>query len=172
MIPPPGADLVARFAGDVARAWPLPRRRGAEDARRLTLAVSGGPDSLALLLLAHAAMPGRCAAVTVDHQLRREAAAEAAEVARVCGMLGVPHETLPVTVAPGNVQAGARAAPGPGREPGLPAPVPQTRILHAQSRPPAHPKAEPALRWNPHPAHAGPDRQSCTAAAASSESAG
>ena len=110
MIPPPGADLVARFAGDVARAWPLPRRRGAEDARRLTLAVSGGPDSLALLLLAHAAMPGRCAAVTVDHQLRREAAAEAAEVARVCGMLGVPHETLPVTVAPGNVQAGARAA--------------------------------------------------------------
>ena len=110
MMRPPGVDLAARFTGDLARAWPLPRRRGAEDARRLALAVSGGPDSLALLLLAHAAMPGRCAAVTVDHQLRRDAAAEAAEVARVCGLLGVPHETLPVTVAPGNVQAEARAA--------------------------------------------------------------
>lgn len=76
----------------------------------LGLAVSGGPDSLALLLLAHAARPGRIAAATVDHGLRAESAAEAAMVAGVCAGLGVPHETLAVTVEPGNVQAEARAA--------------------------------------------------------------
>ena len=105
----PGPDLAARFADDLARAWPHPHRR-VDETRRLALAVSGGPDSLALLLLAHAAMPGQIAAATVDHQLREEAANEAAEVARVCGLLGVPHETLQVTVAQGNVQAEARAA--------------------------------------------------------------
>ncbi|MEO5597099.1 MAG: ATP-binding protein, partial [Novosphingobium sp.] len=77
---------------------------------RLGLAVSGGPDSLALLLLAHAALPGRVEAVTVDHQLRAESADEAAMVAQVCGDLGVPHEVLTVTLAQGNVQAEARAA--------------------------------------------------------------
>lgn len=77
---------------------------------RLGLAVSGGPDSLALLLLAHAARPGGVAAATVDHGLRATSAAEAAEVARVCALLGVPQETLRVTVAGGNVQAEARSA--------------------------------------------------------------
>ncbi len=74
------------------------------------MAVSGGPDSLALLLLAHAALPGRVEAATVDHGLRAEAAAEAAFVARVCDELGVRHATLDVTLAPGNLQAEARAA--------------------------------------------------------------
>ncbi|HNN56287.1 MAG TPA: tRNA lysidine(34) synthetase TilS [Novosphingobium sp.] len=74
------------------------------------LAVSGGPDSLALLLLAHAAMPERIAAATVDHGLRVEAADEAAMVARLCGELGVPHATLRVTVDEGNVQSNARTA--------------------------------------------------------------
>nr|WP_297320106.1 tRNA lysidine(34) synthetase TilS [Novosphingobium sp.] len=77
---------------------------------RLGLAVSGGPDSLALLLLAHAAMPERIAAATVDHGLRAEAPSEAAMVARLCGELGVPHATLRVTVGEGNVQSNARAA--------------------------------------------------------------
>ena len=79
---------------------------------RIALAVSGGPDSLALLLLAHAARPARIVAVTVDHGLRAEAAGEAAMVARICRDLGVPHATLPVTVEPGRVglQAAARAA--------------------------------------------------------------
>jgi tRNA(Ile)-lysidine synthase len=72
--------------------------------------VSGGPDSLALLLLAHAALPGRLAAATVDHGLRPESAGEAAMVARLCDRLGVPHHTLAVTVAIGNLQAEARAA--------------------------------------------------------------
>lgn len=55
-------------------------------------------------------MPGQIAAATVDHGLRPEAAAEAALVAALCGRLDVPHATLKVTVEPGNIQAGARAA--------------------------------------------------------------
>ncbi len=72
--------------------------------------MSGGPDSLALLLLANAELPGRIAAATVDHGLRAESGAEAAMVARVCAELGVPHTTLEVALAPGNVSAEARTA--------------------------------------------------------------
>ena len=72
--------------------------------------MSGGPDSLALLLLAHAALPGAVEAATVDHGLRPEAAAEAEFVAGICASLGVPHITLGVKLAPGNLQAEARAA--------------------------------------------------------------
>lgn len=72
--------------------------------------MSGGPDSLALLLLAHAVCGGRIAAATVDHGLRPESAGEAAMVGAVCADLGVPHQTLAVTVAGGNLQAKARAA--------------------------------------------------------------
>ncbi|MEI6419369.1 MAG: ATP-binding protein, partial [Sphingomonadales bacterium] len=54
------------------------------DAARLAIAVSGGPDSLALLGLAVAAFPGRVTALTVDHGLRAESAAEAAGVAAQC----------------------------------------------------------------------------------------
>lgn len=50
------------------------------------------------------------AAATVDHGLRAESGEEAAMVARVCRDLGVPHATLPVTLAAGNLQAEARAA--------------------------------------------------------------
>lgn len=74
------------------------------------MAVSGGPDSLALLLLARAACPGQVHAATVDHGLRPESGGEARAVAALCGELGVPHATLTVTLAPGNVQDRARAA--------------------------------------------------------------
>lgn len=77
---------------------------------KLGLAVSGGPDSLALLLLAAAVRPDRIEAATVDHGLRPEAAAEAANVAALCASMGVSHRTLPVVVGPGNLQAEARAA--------------------------------------------------------------
>ena len=61
---------------------------------RLGVAVSGGPDSLALLLLAAAARPGNVEAATIDHGLRPEAQEEAAFVAAVCDRLGVRHATL------------------------------------------------------------------------------
>lgn len=98
----PAPEQVARFAADLAG---LGFAEG-----RLGIAVSGGPDSLALLLLARAALPGRVAAATVDHRLRSESAHEAAMVGRVCAGLGVPHMVLPVALAQGNVQAEARQA--------------------------------------------------------------
>jgi tRNA(Ile)-lysidine synthase len=58
------------------------------------VAVSGGPDSLALLLLAVAARPGQVEAATVDHALRPEARKEAEMVAGLCEQLGVPHAIL------------------------------------------------------------------------------
>ena len=79
--------------------------------RRLGLAVSGGPDSTALLLLAAAAYPRAIAAATVDHRLRPESGGEAAQVAALCGELGVPHATLPLDWTPpprANLQAAAR----------------------------------------------------------------
>ena len=94
--------LIARFRADCA----IDRDYGPP----IGIAVSGGPDSLALLLLAHAALPGQVYAATVDHGLRAESAAEAAFVAQVCRDMDVPHATLPVRVEPGNTQAQARAA--------------------------------------------------------------
>ncbi len=81
----------------------------------LGVAVSGGGDSVALLLLARAwaAEAGReIAAVTVDHGLRPEAAAEAADVARLCAGRGVPHATLAWRGwdGEGNLQDAARTA--------------------------------------------------------------
>ncbi|HEV7289037.1 tRNA lysidine(34) synthetase TilS [Sphingomonas sp.] len=79
---------------------------------RIALAVSGGADSMAMLLLAATACPGRVVAATVDHGLRPEAADEAAMVAGVCARLGVPHVTLtpaePITGS--SLQGRARAA--------------------------------------------------------------
>ena len=96
-----------RLQAALAAIWP----EGAGGAEaKLGVAVSGGPDSLGLLLLAHAALPGRVEAATVDHGLRPESAREAAEVARICKQLEVPHAVLRVAVAQGNLQAEARAA--------------------------------------------------------------
>lgn len=79
---------------------------------RIALAVSGGADSMAMLLLATAAIPGRVIAATVDHGLRPEAADEAAMVAQVCAQLGVPHAilTLAEPIAGSSLQSQARAA--------------------------------------------------------------
>lgn len=61
---------------------------------KLGIAVSGGPDSLALLLLAAAARPRDIEAATVDHALRSESRAEAEAVAELCRRLGVAHRIL------------------------------------------------------------------------------
>ena len=65
----------------------------------LVLAVSGGPDSLALMWLAarwrRAVKKGpRLVAVTVDHGLRKEAAREARDVRQLAKALNVEHRTL------------------------------------------------------------------------------
>ena len=65
----------------------------------LVLAVSGGPDSTALLMLAarwrRASKRGpKLLAVTVDHGLRQESAGEARAVKRLARRRGVPHRTL------------------------------------------------------------------------------
>ena len=70
-----------------------------EAAPALVLAVSGGPDSTALLHLAVAwratTMRGpELHVATVDHGLRPEAAAEAATVAATAGGYGLPHAIL------------------------------------------------------------------------------
>ncbi len=69
------------------------------DFRRVILAVSGGPDSMALLSLAARWRAARkngpaLVAATIDHRLRREAKREAAAVARLAKRLNIPHHTL------------------------------------------------------------------------------
>jgi tRNA(Ile)-lysidine synthase len=99
----------------------------AQDAKRLfadwkaapalVLAVSGGPDSIALMWLAARwrralARGPRLIAVTVDHGLRAESAAEARDVRQLAKRLDLPHRTLRWTGAkPGTgVPAAARSA--------------------------------------------------------------
>lgn len=68
----------------------------AKDDKTVGLAVSGGPDSVALLLLANAARPGKVEAATVDHTLREGSRKEAEMVAELCAKIGVPHQILTV----------------------------------------------------------------------------
>lgn len=94
--------LTARFASDWLRLAP---------AGPVGLAVSGGPDSLALLLLMHEVAPRNFAVATVDHGLRAESADEAAMVARLCAERGIPHQTLTISLPKGSaVQERARLA--------------------------------------------------------------
>ena len=99
----------AEFAALMAPLGPF------EPSPRLAVAVSGGADSMALALLAHDWAIGRAGAIialTVDHRLRPEAAAEAAQVGVWLGSRGIVHRVL---VRSGDlpehgVQAAARAA--------------------------------------------------------------
>lgn len=78
--------LLDRFASDLDALVDTDARIG--------VAVSGGPDSLALLLLAAATRPGRVEAATIDHALRAEARQEAEMVGALCRTLAVPHAIL------------------------------------------------------------------------------
>jgi tRNA(Ile)-lysidine synthase len=88
-----------------------------KSAPAIVLAVSGGPDSMALMWLAARwrralARGPRLVAVTVDHGLRTEAAREARDVKRLARSLDVPHRTLRWTGAKPKtgLPAAARAA--------------------------------------------------------------
>ena len=83
----------------------------------LVLAISGGPDSVALMWLAarwrRALRRGpHLVAVTVDHGLRAESAREANEVKRLARSLGLAHHTLRWTGAKpkAGLPAAARSA--------------------------------------------------------------
>src|SRR4029453_11078551 len=80
------SSLIDRFTGDLDGLI-------AADAR-IGIAVSGGPDSLALLLLAAAARPDRVEAASVDPALREGSRQESEMVAKVCDSLGIPHAIL------------------------------------------------------------------------------
>ncbi len=83
------------FPACLARAWPP---QAWQDVT-LVLAVSGGPDSVAMLR-AMAALKtggaGRLVAVHVNHALRAEAAADERFVGRLCERLAVPCRVLHV----------------------------------------------------------------------------
>ena len=68
-----------------------------ESAPHIAVAVSGGSDSLALMLLLGrwiATCGGRLTALSVDHGLRPEAAAEVKRVASIAKAHGISHRTL------------------------------------------------------------------------------
>ena len=101
----PDAALVDRFGDQFARL------SNAGHGDRIGVAVSGGADSVALLLLATAAFSGRVEAATVDHRLRTASTDEAVFVAGICTTRGILHETLTLGMLPdGNVSAQAREA--------------------------------------------------------------
>lgn len=82
---------VEEFAAAVARLGPF------EPKPHLAVAVSGGPDSLALALLADAwarSLGGTVTALTVDHGLRPESAAEAMRVGAWLAGRGMGHRVL------------------------------------------------------------------------------
>ncbi len=86
-----------------------------ESAPRLAIAVSGGADSMALALLSHAwaqRRSGTVVALTVDHRLRPESAAEVRQVSEWLTARGIAHATL-VWEGPhpqSDIQAEARSA--------------------------------------------------------------
>ncbi|WP_282059789.1 tRNA lysidine(34) synthetase TilS [Roseobacter litoralis] len=97
----PEGEIDAHFSPDIPKA--------------VGVAVSGGSDSMALLvLLRDYAARNRIAlsCATVDHGLRPEAAAEAEGVAAYCAAHDVPHVTLKWTGwnGKGNTQNAARVA--------------------------------------------------------------
>ena len=108
-VPPPSASEpfaleAERFHHDLIRAL------GHEPRGAVLFAVSGGPDSMAMLTLAAATFGARVRAATVDHRLRPAAADEAAMVADHCAAIGVPHATLVPAerIAGASIQAAAR----------------------------------------------------------------
>jgi len=98
--------LSAQNAARFAASWQAIAPPG-----KVGLAVSGGPDSVALLLLMNEVAPRNFHVVSVDHGLRPESASEAVMVAGLCAARRIPHTTLTLSLAKGSaVQERARHA--------------------------------------------------------------
>lgn len=120
-VPTVSADPCQRPAGDGSGTGPLPAALDAgalepylrrcdfpPPGEAVTCAVSGGPDSLALLVLAAAANL-KVTAVYVDHGLRPTSGDDAAVVAAAAASLGAEFRCEPAAVAAGpNLEARAR----------------------------------------------------------------
>jgi len=108
-VEPEKAQSVQVVEDGLRRAW----RRLVPADRGVLLAVSGGPDSMTLLT-ASARIAGRIGlqleALTVDHQLRPESAAEVALVAAAAKSLGVTHHVRVAPISGPGIEAAARDA--------------------------------------------------------------
>ncbi|HUS61913.1 MAG TPA: tRNA lysidine(34) synthetase TilS [Acidimicrobiales bacterium] len=110
LAPPEGSDGTERL---------LPRCRFPSPGTGVACAVSGGPDSMALMVLAVAAGL-EVEAVHVDHGLRDGSAAEAGVVAAAAERFGATFRSVRSPVAAGaNVEARARAARYAALPPGV-----------------------------------------------------
>jgi tRNA(Ile)-lysidine synthase len=130
--PGPGSPLARGRTESIAAAEADELLAPFRNAAGLVLAISGGPDSTALLWLVacwrHALGQGPAVlAVTVDHGLRPEARAEADAVKRLAKQCGVAHRTmrwtgrkpasgLPKAAREARYQLLARAAVGIGAD--------------------------------------------------------
>ncbi|HEX6012123.1 MAG TPA: tRNA lysidine(34) synthetase TilS [Geminicoccaceae bacterium] len=113
--PPPAATDEASPLGADEFAGLLDSLAPFEAAPRLAVAASGGPDSTALALLAHAwagTRRGSILALVVDHRLRPESAAETVATVRRLARRGIPARVLvwEGRKPAAGVQAAARAA--------------------------------------------------------------
>jgi tRNA(Ile)-lysidine synthase len=80
-------------------------------AGRILVAVSGGVDSLALMVAAARVAAGRTGVASIDHGLRPEASAEVARVQELARSLGLPFHTESLHLRPGpGADARAREA--------------------------------------------------------------
>jgi len=113
-----GGDMAAAPIGADEFADCMQRLGPFEFRPHLAVGVSGGRDSLALVLLAAewaAARGGLVTAVTLDHGLRETSAAEAALVATWMARHGIPHHTLAWLDSPGPGTTGMGASEAEAR---------------------------------------------------------
>jgi tRNA(Ile)-lysidine synthase len=110
---PPDPDEPALPALDARTFAVLPGISALEQVPAVAVALSGGPDSMALCALLHETGRVKIHAITVDHALRPESAAEAQRVGDWVArhFSGIEHVILrrdPETILPARIQEQAR----------------------------------------------------------------